>query len=510
MSGSHDPYWTLARQLVRLQRPAADTLSARRAALARVAAECGATPRTPEGTTVEALAAELAYCADHSGGLAAYLGEFARGFEKTHAWRAVEQLQRQLFTATLVDPHHHRVLCELLESCDQAPRLRTLALRVLHDAGTGPLALEDQGGGRGHADHRNEVAEILAVFDDLAYGWEDEPHPLLVFVETVAVLEDSPLRARMRAWSGQVAAHLGCRSPQRLARLREEVAVRAGRPLSPYRLLVEITARTPVPDHYTVRSWVVPPGPDGTRQYGAPAQLSSRAEMEADVAARYLSCVEDLGELSAGMRVEFLLPRPLLWLPVDQIMARPPDSVPRPIGADHTVLVRSRDRWAKPHWRPLLHERSDLLTSGPDVCFESAAVRVVPYGERLCPEELLRRLRHDREQLGWLFLQPPPYTGGLEPDAVNVLLEMGIPVIVAVREVGERPDAERKTRKVLAGRLMELPERVRMLRGEMGPDSDVFAVLDLHRHLSLVWDGRDGLEGADAALGHPRTGGGLP
>ncbi|MFE2011490.1 hypothetical protein [Streptomyces sp. NPDC059491] len=510
MSGSHDPYWTLARQMMRLRRPAADTLSARRAGLARVAAECGAAPRAPEGSTLEALASELAYCADHSGGLTAYLDEFARGHEETHAWRAAEQLRHQLFTTTLVDPHHHRVLCDLLESCDQALRLRPLALRVLHDCGVGPLTLEDRAHGHGHAGHRGEVAELLAVFDDLAYGWEDEPHPLLVFVETVAVVEDSPMRARLHAWSGQVAAHLGCRNPLRLLRLREEVAARAGRPVAPYRLLVEITARTPVPDQYTVRSWVVPPGQDGTRQYGTPARLSSRAEMEADVAARYLSCVEELGELSAGMRVEFLLPRPLLWLPVDQITARPPDSVPRPIGADHTVLVRSRDRWAKPHWRPRLHERADLLTSGPDVCFESEAVRVVPYGERPRPQELLRTLRHDREQLGWLFLEPPPYTGGLEGDAVNVLLEMGIPVIVAVREVGERPDAERRTRKVLAGRLMELPERVRMLRGEMGPDSDVFAVLDLHRHLSLVWDGRDGLEGADAALGHPRTGGGLP
>lgn len=510
MSGSRDPYWALANGMVRLQRSSTDTASARRAALQRVASECGAAPRSPEGATVEALALELAYCADHPGGLAVYLEEFSRGHQKTTSWQAVERLHRQLFPSDLLEPHHRRTLCELLESCEQAPRLRPLALRVLHETGAGPASPGDWGSGWGHDDRHDEVSALLAVFEDLPYGWENEPHPLIVFVETVAVLEDTPLRARLHAWSGRVAAHLGCRSPRRLARLRDEVAARAGRPLSPYRLLVEITARTPVPDLYTVRSWVVPPGPDGARPYGEPVQLSSRAAMEDEVAGRYLSCVQGLGELSAGMVVEFLLPRPLLWLPVDQITARPPDSVARPIGADHTVLVRSRDRWAKPHWRPRLHARSDLLTTAPETAFESAAVRVVPYGERLRPVELLRQLRHDREQLGWLFLEPPPYTGGLEGDAVNVLLEMGMPVIVAVREVGGHPEAERKTRKVLAGRLMELPERVRMLRGEVGPDAEVFSVLDLHRHISLVWDGRDGLEGADSALGHPSTGGGLP
>ncbi|MET8505050.1 hypothetical protein ABZV60_10405 [Streptomyces sp. NPDC004787] len=510
MSGSHDPYWRLAQEMARLRRSPADTVSARAAALRQVAAECGAELRAPEGSTLEALAQELMYCAEHPGGLAVYLEEFSRGHRKTTTWQAVQQLHRQLFPSDLLEPHHRRALHELLECSEQAPRLRALALRVLHESGAGPTAPEDWGPDRGHDGRHSEVAALLVVFEDLPYGWEDEPHPLLVFVETVAVREDGPLRARLHAWSGRVAAQLGCRSPQRLAQLRAEVAARAGRPAAPYRLLVEITARTPVPDVYTVRSWVVPPGPDGARPYGEPVQLSSRAAMEEEVAGRYLSCVHALGELSAGMLVEFLLPRPLLWLPVDQIMARPPDSVARPIGADHTVLVRSRDRWAKPHWRPRLHARADLLTTAPDTAFESAAVRVVPYGERLRPVELLRQLRHDHEQLGWLFLEPPPYTGGLEGDAVNVLLEMGIPVIVAVREVGEHPEAERKTRKVLAGRLMELPERVRMLRGEVGPDAEAFSVLDLHRHISLVWDGRDGLEGADAALGHPSTGGGLP
>ncbi|MFB7512441.1 hypothetical protein [Streptomyces sp. NPDC056144] len=510
MSGSHDPYWRLAHEMLRLRRSLADTSSARSAALRRVAAECGADPRAPEGVTVEALAQELAYCADHPGGLAVYLEEFSRGHQKTASWREVDRLHRQLFPADLLERHQRQSLLDLLESCEQAPRLRSLALRVLHESGAGPASPQDWGPGRGHEDWRDEIAALLAVFEDLPYGWTDEPHPLLVLVETVAVLEDTPLRAGLHAWSARVAAHLGCGSPRRLAGLRAQVAARAGRPLSPYRLLVEITSRTPVPDVYTVRTWVLSPGADGALPYGEPVRHASRAALEEEVAGRYLSCVRELGELSAGMVVEFLLPRPLLWLPVDQFMAWPPDSVPRPIGADHTVLVRSRDRWAKPHWRPRLHERSDVLTTAPDTAFDSAAVRVVPYGERLLPVELLRQLRHDREQLGWLFLEPPPYTGGLEGDAVNMLLEMGIPVIVAVREVGGHPEAERKTRKILAGRLMELPERVRMVRGEVGPDAEAFSVLDLHRHISLVWDGRDGLEGADAALGHPPTGGGLP
>lgn len=507
MNGSHSPYWVLAGEMMKLRRSAEDTRSARRAALGRVAAECGAPPLTPGGGTQEALTEELTHCADYPNGLDTYLAEFSRGYEQSYTWREVEGVRRLLLPRELVDPCARRTLCALLESCEQAPRLRGIATHVLDRSGAGLVPP-----GRGWEQHngsRSEVPALLSAFEDVQFGGKDEPHPLLVFVETVAVGEDAPLRGRLRTWSEQTTARLDCSSSQ-LEQLRREVADEAGQPLSPYRLLVEIIARPAVPDDYTVRSWVVAPGRDEALPHGEEARVSAREAMEEDVAARYLSCVERLGEHSAGMRVEFLLPRHLLWLPVDQIVARPPDSVPRRIGADHTVLVRSRDRWAKPQWRPMLKQRARLLDTAPDTDFASAAVCVVPYGEQLRAAEVLRLLRNDRERLGYLLLDPPPYTGGLEGDPVNVLLEMGIPMIIGVREIGGHPDAERETRRVLAGRLRELPERVRLLRGEVGPDGGRISVLDLHGHVSLVWDSRDGLEAAYAALGHPQSRGGVP
>lgn len=448
----------------------------------------------------EDLYATLRQCDDYPEGLRFYLDTLGSGRTGTLAWEAVERMYQRLYPERLLTGAEHEALCALLSSRPPGPPLGPIALRFL------PF-LPPPAAGRPARDVT--TADLLDAMED-ALVLPDEAHPLLSFVEAVAAHQPGPLEGELRAWNDKVAHRLGC-APELLRRVRAREAARLGRPFEPSRLLVEIVAHPAAPDDYHLRGWLLAPG-EGPRSLLADCRVSSRPALEAAVAGLHQSVLDHLGELSAGLRVEFLLPRPLLWLDVDQFPVRPAGSVARPIGADHTVLVRSRDRFGNRHWWPALHRRLAWLEAHPDGVFEAPAVRYVAPGSRPDPYDLLSQLRGAQTPFCFVLLEPPLYQGDLAADPVYVLLEVGIPAIIALRGRHGRHDQVRpELGKVLAGRLDALPDRVRHLRGGTAPHcDDPSARLDLRRHVTLVWDSRDGLEGAEAALGHPRTGGGHP
>ncbi|MEV6592965.1 hypothetical protein [Streptomyces acidicola] len=451
------------------------------------------------GILREDLYATLRACDAYPNGLRFYLDTLGSGRTGTLAWAAVEQMYLRLHPARLLTPTEHDELCALLASRTSGAPLGLLALRYLSSLpppGTGDIT------------GRDEVAGLLDALED-ALVLPDEAHPLLSFAEAVAVHQHPSLERRLRAWSDRVAQRIGC-PRDALLRVRAHEAARSGRPFEPSRLLVEIVAHPAAPSEYHVRGWLLAPA-DGPRSLIADCRVTSRPALEETVARLHQAVLDRLGELSAGLKVEFLLPRALLWLDVDQFMIRPAGSVARPIGADHTVLVRSRDRFRNRHWWPALHRRLAWLESNPDGAFDAPAVQYVAAGVAPAPYDLLRQLREGETPFCYVLLEPPPYDGDLSTDPVYVLLEVGIPAIVALRRSGHHADARPELWKVLAGRLDALPDRVRHLRGGVGTaGGGPSGTLDLHRHVTLVWDSQDGLEGAEAALGHPRTGGGHP
>jgi hypothetical protein len=450
------------------------------------------------GILREDLYAALRECDGYPNGLRFYLDTLGSGRTGTLAWAAVEQMYQRLYPERLLTPAERDEVCALLDSRSPAGPLGPVALRFLPFLP--PPATGDTTGPQA-------VAELLDALEDTLV-LADEAHPLLSFVEAVAVTQRAPLEAELRAWSDKVAHRIGC-PPELLQRVRARERARVGRPFEPCRLLVEIVAHPAAPEEYHVRGWLLAPH-EGPHSLLADCRVTSRTTLEETVAALHQTVLDRLGELSAGLKVEFLLPRPLLWLDVDQFRIRPAGSVPRPIGADHTVLVRSRDRFHRRYWWPALHRRLAWLESHPDGGFEAPAVRYVPPGRAPAPYDLLSELRDADTPFCFVLLEPPVYEGDLAADPVYVLLEVGIPAILALRRQGHHAEARPQLWKLLAGRLEGLPDRVRHLRG-VGPGEDGSAVkLDLHRHVTLVWDSQDGLEGAEAALGHPRTGGGHP
>ncbi|MGW4385193.1 VMAP-C domain-containing protein [Streptomyces sp. NPDC004685] len=491
-----DLYWELAHRLAKVH--GVSDAAPRARALRAVEELFGPVEAARSSMLIEDLAEALRACDERPGGLRAYLDEIGRGRTSTVAWGSVEEIHRLLHPERLLSPDDHDTLAGLLKQCATGESLRSLALRIL------PFVPDPDTYGDARAD---PVDVLLTAFEDVAV-MEDEPHPLLVFVEAVAVREEGATARQLTVWNRRVARRLGC-TLDRLKSVRAAEAAYAGRPFEPGRLLVEIVSHPAVPDAFHIRGWLLAPG-EGPRALLGDRQVTSLRHLEETVATLHQRTLEQLGELSAGLRVEFLLPRPLLWLAVDQIMVRPSGSVARPLGADHTVLVRSRDRIRNRHWWPALHRRLDWLELHPEGRIDEGAVQCVPHGGKLSPAVLVAQLRHTATPVCFVLLEPPQYTGDMADDPVTALLEAGIPAIVAVRGNGDHENARLEVWKVLDGRLDTLPERVRVLRGGVGPAGGALSTLDLHRHVTLVWDSRDGLEGAEAVLGHPRTGGGIP
>ncbi|MEU5089218.1 hypothetical protein [Streptomyces sp. NPDC021356] len=491
-----DLFWELAGRIARIP-GLVHPLPLRRAAEA-FAERFGPVDTEHSGMVREDLYATLRACDAYPEGLRFYLDRLGSGRTGTLAWAAVEHMYLRLYPERLLTAAEHEELCALLAQRSAATPLGPLALRFLPflprpatDESTGPEA----------------VADLLDALED-ALVLPDEAHPLLCFVEAVAAGQQRSPAVELQAWNDKVAHRIGC-PPELLRRVRSRERTRVGRPAEPYRLLVEIVAHPAAPDEYHVRGWLLAPDPQPPTLL-ADCRAASRAALEETVAALHQSALERLGELSAGLRVEFLLPRPLLWLDVDQFPVRPAGSVPRPIGADHTVLVRSRDRFHKRYWWPALHRRLAWLEAHPEGVFEAPAVQYVAHGRAPAPYDLLSELRDGQTPFCYVLLDPPAYDGDLAADPVYVLLEVGIPAIVALRRQGHHADARPQLWNLLAGRLDGLPDRVRHLRGVNPGGGGSAVTLDLHRHVTLVWDSQDGLEGAEAALGHPRTGGGHP
>jgi hypothetical protein len=450
------------------------------------------------GMIREDLYATLRACDDYPDGLRFYLDTLGSGRMGTLAWADVEQMYLRLYPARLLTSTEYEELCALLASRAFATPLEQIALRFL------PVLPSRAGG----ATAPYTVVELLDAFED-ALLMPDEAHPLISFVEAVAVRQPPALETRLRAWNDKVAHRIGC-SLEELRRVRTREAARLGRPFEPCRLLVEIVARPAAPDDYRIRGWLLAPG-EGARSLLADHRATSRHELEDTVAGLHQAVLDLLGELSAGLKVEFVLPRPLLWLEVDQFMIRPAGAVARPLGADHTVLVRSRDRFTNRSWWPALHRRLAWLESHPDRVLDTQAAQCVGAGQVPAPSELLRQHRGRETPFCFVLLDPPAYDGDLDADPVYVLLEVGVPAIVALRRNGQHAEAGRELWNLLTGRLDQLPDRVRLVRGGVDADGGGSSTtLDLHRHVTLVWDSQDGLEGAEAALGHPQTGGGQP
>lgn len=441
--------------------------------------------------------------ADHPGGLHQLLQAVGGDYRGTAQWRDAEAFLRRHYPEPLLEPQERDRLFELLRALTRSNIEDLLRYAAEDDEGFADrLAVRRSRFLRAESDLR----ALVAVLEDAAET-PDRVHPLTAFVESAAAPEDTDLRQKLQWWNGALCKRQNW-SVDLMREARSRAAMEAGRAPEESCLLIEVQSRAPAPEVYDVDAWLSTAGGDPGRLQ-ASARVRGQAGLDACVNALHDKASEQLAELSPGMRVEFLLPWHLMWLPLDQTEVRPHGAVGRTLGSHRPVVVRSAERQRLPGWHAALQKRWNWLKNDTSEDHEGAVVWVGPR-QRIEPRELIYELSGTAEvPVVYVLLQPPPHTWDAMVDYVPVLMETGIPVVLAVRREVAEDEVRPRLESYLRGALKDLPERVWALRKERSGashDDHGAAALDLPRHVSLVWDSPEALKRTKAALRQPKVG----
>ncbi|WP_433215749.1 hypothetical protein ACQP00_06455 [Dactylosporangium sp. CS-047395] len=306
----------------------------------------------------------------------------------------------------------------------------------------------------------------------------ERPPALLTFVAALAAEAGAGLRADLRAWLEAHLARTGAPADW-LAALTPGAAARGSRTV-----LVLRIERDWLDEGYLVAAWSQ--AEDGAPGIGIAAAEAVVAEPDLPAEADRLLAAVFAGHASDAndVTVECILPKALGNLPVDQWpVGAAFGAEPLPLGARHSVVLRSWERGVTRALRPYWTRKSKRLRghghlSDPKAVFflDRPEPNLAALGAQLWEEPRI------------CFMQefPPGEDPTLAADELGVALSMGLPVAVWCRP-GFDPDAEGRLDDLLdVSSVAELPglilrlrrEAARALGGEPRPG----------RHLALLWD----------------------
>jgi hypothetical protein len=243
-------------------------------------------------------------------------------------------------------------------------------------------------------------------------------------------------------------------------------------------LVVQVEHDPLDPDQYAVRYWTqltsddLRPGDSLTGRLADVRRLV--VDLVADAEASWAADAEYI-------RVEFLLPRDLLGLPVDQWPGRPEGEPPQPLGLRHQIVVRSLDRMRARHWHRAWRLRWDRLAEAESLLGKELLVPSAVTG----PVELRRldaELAATRQVIMVLPHRPQQLPDG---DEVLIGLRAGMPAMLWLRDDRFTDHFEAEVGELLtAGR--DLPETARLLRGAAFSAAD--PETHVGSHVTLLWD----------------------
>jgi transcriptional regulator with XRE-family HTH domain len=301
--------------------------------------------------------------------------------------------------------------------------------------------------------------------------------PALLFVSCLATQAPPRLAAELRSWARlqatrlQVAEQLDAMEPELARLLDRELRAEAS-------LTFQIDLDPIDPDLNVVTVWREL-GESGQRRVAdivcRAAELSHRvSELVVDAEASWPST-------TTAVRLEFLLPRALLDLPVDRWASDPADPMSMPLGVNYQVSVRSLDRMRRADWhRKWRYRWETLATHQIAVPLPDDVVLAAGSGE---VQRLGATLAARQERVA-VLLTPPP-NALVELDAVRAGVAAGVPVMLWHR--GSRPFEETVSElHRLVTRPGDLRENVRLLRAEAFMAGST--ATSIGNDLTLMWD----------------------
>lgn len=462
MAGGADLQRRFAAAIMRI--PGARSRRIRDAYVRGVAGLLGADPAFPRSDTAEEDVERLVrWCARQPGGMRR-LSEAVEATEEhsdlVARLRALAEIGRP---AQVLQPEErHRVERLTAELDDET---RTLLLRDL-------LA-------RWSPRNRPDTSDPQAVLSSLedAIAGVGEPHPLYVYLSRLAAVFRDPAAGDVEELARQVGDRTG----------------------APPELLVDLPGGTPEPDaqffvvrlaesgldpsRYLLDVWLVSGGGTWTQRY-----TSEQAHHLDDVGPRIDDVLEDLAEdeIEIGsLRIEFILPRPLLDHPVDQWLAAAP-GVSSAIGVHYPVVVRDlsrmRNRIIRSRWR---RRCRSLARNGESGAHGAVRFEPVTAGDY----DLFPELMRDPDRPVCLIVLGP--AAEHVQSRIGSWLSAGLPVIAWCRfnDVARQFD-QRLLTVINGGGINVLPEAVWRLRQDAGrPPPAGLGYLDhVGRHVTLIWD----------------------
>jgi len=437
--------------------------------------------------------AMVAGCDQYPDGLKRLVREASRGYEGTTGAHAATLFLQMNFPEPLLSSVQRASLIRLLGRHPGIRELYRYARRHLEQ-------IPPRRGPGGPTD----LERLLAVLEN-EVEIAQRPHPLMVFVEVAAALADTALRRELHAWNDLTGPQLHWPAEQ-MEEERDRAEIRAGMSDEESCLLVRISSRPASPENFHIEAWLVHGDTPDLKVYFS-KQAKSLELLHQRFNQLHEKAIEDLAIAAPGLRVEFLLPLHLIWMPVDQIEIRPLQAFPRALGEEREVVVRSSERQVRLQWHAALERRWRWLQTHAEHGLDGA-VEWLEAGQPVDRAALLARLRNSSDiPVCFVLFEPPQHTGELADNYLSVLLEQGIPVVVAIRQAVRREEARRMVESLLRGALNDLPGRVRVLRGGLqvpGMNGEAPPIPDLHRHVSLLWENPAGLRRTTVLLAQPK------
>lgn len=336
------------------------------------------------------------------------------------------------------------------------------------------------------ADH----AELLRALAELS-GPAGEPPPVLVLLNRLSELTDPPVQVALRQWLTTLAERWEL-SPDELT---FPVPTGPARPLRSA-LVVELQEDGPDPNTYLLSITVDHDNGDRTPLF-IDDQPLALDEVPGHLGLQLRRVTgQALGPVGA-LTIEFVLPYELIGHPVDQWRISVGSNHPLPIGAQYSVVVRSRDRLHSPiyqhrwatRWRHLLDHRWEPNARAVGfIQLTGNTAQALLSGMENLPEGFT-----DDYPVCLVLALPMPRRGNDDRGgALVAAVERGVPVLIWCR----LPRANSQFLVDMANHLRnraigEIPELVQRLRTDATvplPTAE-----HLGRHISLLWDDYDRL-----------------
>nr|CEL17035.1 hypothetical protein [Kibdelosporangium sp. MJ126-NF4]CTQ91735.1 hypothetical protein [Kibdelosporangium sp. MJ126-NF4] len=332
-------------------------------------------------------------------------------------------------------------------------------------------------------------SEVFLALETLNAGPDGVPKPL-IFVEHLAARVRSDLAVELRRWVDDQSVRMGIVAE--LAAVRTTITGRvpdeSGQPVSPAYIVFQLQREAPTTELYRLSHWRQRDLSAGWYPKRGPDLVGKLGDIKHAVASLVEGVESDWAPYDSDIRVEFVLPRELLNLDVDQWQWEAESDFPEPMGCHFPVCVRSLERMAARKWHRQWYIRWKQLKNrviDKGVLTPEAGFWSKPGGELN-----LRQLTSYFERMSGVVAQvlgAPPAAGPSTFDEVAVGLRAGIPVMVWHRENCGLEDFVATAKELLhtedPGLLLD---RVRLVR------TNAFASDTQNPHvgsyLTVLWD----------------------